>query len=129
MKTIWAGRVLSGLAVLFLLFDGVIKLAKLAPVVESFAHLGFPVSLAAGIGILGIVCVVAYAIPRTAVLGAILLTGFLGGATAAQVRIGEPLFSHVLFPTYVALLVWGGLYLREPRLRGLVPLRGAGSSS
>jgi hypothetical protein len=122
-STSWTGRILSALAVLFLLFDGVIKLTKIAPVAESFARLGYPASIAVGIGILELACVAAYVIPRTSILGAILLTGFLGGATASHVRIGDPLFSHVLFPTYVGLLVWGGLYLREARLRALVPLR------
>ncbi len=125
----WTGRILSALALLFLLFDGVIKLTKIAPVAESFGRLGYPVSLGPGIGVLELLCVALYVIPRTSVLGAILLTGFLGGATASQVRIGEPLWSHVLFPTYVGLLVWGGLYLREERLRALVPLRDVPSSA
>jgi len=124
-KRLRAGRVLSALAVLFLLFDGGIKLARIGPVLESFEHLGYPVRLAVGIGVLELLCVGAYVIPRTAVLGALLLTAYLGGATASQARIGEPLFSHVLFPTYVALLVWGGLYLRERRLSALVPVRRA----
>lgn len=118
-----AGRVLSSLAVAFLVFDGGIKLARIVPVRESFEHLGYPGELAVGIGILELLCVAAYVFPRTAVLGAVLLTGYLGGATASQVRIGEPLFSHVLFPSYVALLVWGGLYLREGRLAALMPAR------
>jgi hypothetical protein len=122
-KRLWIGRLLSALAVLFLAFDSVIKLVRIAPVAQSFDHLGYPVSLAAGIGLLELVCVVLYVIPRSSVVGAILLTGFLGGATASQVRIGEPLLSHVLFPAYVGLLVWGGLYLGEDRLRVLVPLR------
>jgi DoxX-like family len=119
----WTARILSGLAVLFLLFDGVIKLTKIAPVAESFDRLGYPVSIGFGIGILELMCVAAYVAPRTSIFGAILLTGYLGGATASHVRIGDPLFSHVLFPTYVGLLVWGGLYLRDARLRALVPLR------
>jgi len=122
-KRLWAGRVISALPVLFLLFDGVIKLMKIEPVVQSFAQLGYPVSLAAGIGILELACVVVYVIPRTSVLGAILLTGYLGGAIATHVRIGSPYFTHTFFPIYVALLVWGGLFLREDRLRALVPLR------
>jgi len=122
-KRLWAGRVISALPVLFLLFDGVIKLMKIEPVVQSFAQLGYPVSLAAGIGILELACVVVYVIPRTSVLGAILLTGYLGGAIATHVRIGSPYLTHTFFPIYVALLVWGGLLLREDRLRALVPLR------
>ncbi len=94
-----------------------------APVTQAFERLGYSTSLAAVIGILLLACTAVYAIPRTAVLGAILLTGYLGGAIASNLRIGEPLFSHVLFPVYVALLIWGGLYLREDRLRTLVPLR------
>jgi hypothetical protein len=108
---------------LFLLFDSIIKLIKIAPVVESFAQLGIPDHLAFGIGVLELVCVLLYVIPRTSVLGAILLTGYLGGAIVLHLRVGDPLFSHVLFPVYVGLLIWGGLYLREDRLRALIPLR------
>ena len=91
---------------------------------ESFGQLGYPVSLALGIGAVELACLVLYVIPRTSVLGAILLTGYLGGAVATHVRVGSPLLTHVLFPIYVAALVWGGLFLREGRLRALVPLRG-----
>jgi hypothetical protein len=122
-KVRWAGRILSGLAVLFLLFDSVIKLMKIAAVTESFARLGYPDSLALAIGLLELVCIALYVFPRTSVLGAILLTGFLGGAVATHVRVGDPLFSHVLFPTYVGALIWGGLFLREDRLRALIPTR------
>lgn len=120
---VWTGRVLSGLAVLFLLFDAVIKLMRIAPVVESFAKLGYPAGLEIPLGTVLLVCTLLYAIPRTAVLGAILLTGYLGGAVATHVRVGDPLASHILFPIYVGVLVWGGLYLRERRLGALVPLR------
>lgn len=120
---LWAGWIMSALALLFLLFDSVIKLMQIDPVKESFTQLGYPVTLALGIGMLELVCIVVYVIPRTSVLGAILLTGYLGGAVATHVRIGSPLFSHMLFPVYVGLLVWGGLYLREDRLRALIPLR------
>ena len=120
---LWTGRILSALAVLFLLFDGVIKLMNIAPVAESFTRLGYPVSVALGIGILELICLAIYLIPRTSALGAILLTGFLGGAIATHVRVGDPLFSHVFFPTYIGLLVWGGLWMREGRLRALIPLR------
>jgi hypothetical protein len=123
-RRFWAGSILSALAVLFLLFDGVIKLIRIAPVVESFAQLGLPDHLAFGIGVLELVCVLLYVIPRTSVLGAILLTGYLGGAIVLHLRVGDPLFSHVLFPVYVGLLIWGGLFLREDRLRALIPLRG-----
>ncbi|MFY9549722.1 MAG: DoxX family protein [Thermoanaerobaculia bacterium] len=122
-KRLWVGRVLSALAVLFLIFDGVIKVMVIEPVVEASARLGLPVDVARGIGILELVCVAVYLIPRTSVLGAVLLTGFLGGAIAIHVRIGDPLFSHVLFPAYVGALLWGGLFLREDRLRALLPVR------
>jgi hypothetical protein len=117
------GQILTALPVLFLAFDIVIKLMRIDPVLESFRELGYPVSLAVWIGTLELVCLVVYLIPRTAVLGAILLTGYLGGAIATHVRLGNPLFSHVLFPIYVALPLWAGLYLREERLRALIPVR------
>ena len=120
---LWAGRVMSGLVVLFLVFDGVLKFFKPAPVVEAFAHVGWPLALANTIGVLLLVCTVLYAIPATSVLGGILLTGYLGGAVATHLRAGDPLFSHVLFPTYMGVLLWGGLYLREEQLRKLLPLR------
>lgn len=119
----WTGLVLSTLAILFLLFDGVIKVLKLPIAVESTVQLGYPEHVIAGIGIMELVCLALYAFPRTALLGAILLTGHLGGAIATQVRVGNPLFSHILFPTYVAALLWGGLWLREERLRALIPFR------
>jgi hypothetical protein len=122
-KLIWTGRILSGITVAFLLFDGIIKLMLIQPVVDSFAELGYPVSQAFGIGVLGIVCAVLYALPRTAILGAILLTGMLGGAIATHVRVGDPIFSHVLFGVYLGLIAWGGLYLRDARLRSMIPLR------
>jgi hypothetical protein len=121
---LWAGRIMSALAVLFLLFDSVIKVMKLAPAVEGTTELGYPESVVVGIGIIELVCLAVYLIPRTTVLGAVLLTGYFGGAIASHVRIGSPLFTHVLFPIYVAVLIWGGLFLREGRLRALIPLRG-----
>ena len=121
--SLWAGRIMSALAALFLLLDGVMKLVKPAPVVEATVQLGFPESVIFGLGIVLLVCVILYVIPRTSILGAIMLTGYLGGAVATQVRVGHPLFSHTLFPVYVAALVWGGLFLRESRLRALIPLR------
>ena len=120
---LWAGRIMTGLPVLFLLFDTVIHFLKIAPVVEGFAQLGYPVSLAIEIGVIELVCLVLYVIPRTSVLGAILLTGYLGGAVASNLRVGNPFFSHVLFAVYVGILLWGGLYLRDDRLRALIPLR------
>ncbi len=120
----WTGWILSGLSVALLLFDGIIKVMQIQAVVDSFAKLGYPAGVAAPIGIVLIASVLLYALPRTAVLGAILLTGYLGGAVATHVRAGDPLFSHALVPFYFGLLIWGALYLREPRLRALVPLRG-----
>jgi hypothetical protein len=120
---IWTGRVISGFATLFLVFDGVIHVMKPQPVVDAFAELGYPLSVSVILGNIELVCLALYLMRPTAVLGAILLTGYLGGAIAAQVRIGTPLFSHVLFPIYVALLFWGGLYLRDPRVRAIIRLR------
>jgi hypothetical protein len=110
---------MSALPVLMLTMSAVMKLLKPPPVVEGFAHLGYPESLALALGIVELSCAVLYVIPRTSVLGAILLTGYLGGATATHVRIGEPFF----IPVVLGVLVWGGLYLRDPRLRALIPLR------
>ena len=119
---LWTGRILSAVPVLFLLGDGVMKLIKPPLVVEATTQLGYPESVIVGLGIVLLVCTISYVIPRTSVLGAILLTGYLGGATATHVRIGGPLFS-ILFPGIIGLLLWGGLYLREERLRTLIPLR------
>ena len=121
-STIWAGRIISALPVLFLLMDGVMKLVKPRVVVEATVRLGYPESVILGLGIVLITCTVLYIIPATSVLGAILLTGYLGGAVATHVRVGEGLFS-VLFPVMVGVLIWLGLYLRDGRLRALVPLR------
>jgi hypothetical protein len=114
---------MSALPALFLFVDGIWKLVKPAPVVEGTVQLGYPESVLLGLGLVLITCTVLYVIPRTAVLGAILLTGYLGGAIATHVRVASPLFSHMLFPVYVAVLIWGGLYLRDERLRALIPLR------
>ena len=122
-KGVWAGRILSGLVALFLIPDGIIKFIKPAPVIETSAHLGLPLSLASTLGILVLICTAIYLFPRTSVLGAILLTGYLGGAVATHLRVGDPLFSHILFPTYLGVLLWLGLYLRDDRLRVLIPLR------
>ena len=124
-KGLWAGRIMSGLVIAFLAVDVVIKFVKPAPapVVETCAHLGLPLSLAPVLGMILLMSTALYVIPNTSVLGAILLTGYLGGAVATHLRVGDPLFSHVLFPTYLGVLLWGGLYVREPRLRALIPLR------
>jgi DoxX-like protein len=118
-----AGGILSGLAILFLLFDSFGKLVKAPQVIEATIQLGYPESSIRVIGTILLVCVILYAIPRTSVLGAILLTGYLGGAVATNLRVEAPLFSHILFPLYVAALIWGGIYLREDRLREVLPLR------
>jgi hypothetical protein len=122
-KMVWAGRVISAFAVLFLLFDSTIKLMRLQMVLDAFKQLGYSPDLSVTIGALLLLCTVIYVIPQTSVLGAILLTGFLGGAVATNLRIGAPLFSNTLFPVYMDALVWVGLYLREGRLRELVPAR------
>ena len=122
-RALWAGWGMTGLVVLFLLFDGVTKLVMERHVVDATREIGYPVDVIPALGIICLVCTILYAVPRTAVLGAILLTGFLGGAIASKVRIEDPLFSSTLFGVYVALLVWGGLYLRDDRLRALLPWR------
>ena len=114
---IWTGTILSGIAVLFLLFDSIGKLLKVAPVVTGSAELGYLEGVIQPIGVVLLICVVAYTIPRTAILGAVLLTGYMGGAIATHVRVGNPLLTHTLFPIYVAVLFWGGLFLRDERLR------------
>lgn len=116
----WAGRVLSGLAVVFLLFDALMKVLRAEPAVEGTVQLGYPESVVAGIGLVLLVCLALHLIPRTAVLGAILLTGYLGGAVATHVRLLNPLFSHTLFPVYVGVLVWLGLALRDGAVRRLL---------
>jgi uncharacterized membrane protein len=116
---LWSGRVISGLIVSFLLFDAIIKVIKLAPAVEATTRLGYPVSVLVPIGIALLVSTVLYAIPRTAML-AILLTGYLGGATATQVRVGDP---WLLLPVVFGVLLWAGLFLRDARLRALIPVR------
>ena len=118
-----AGYTLTALVALFLTFDTVMKVLRLSPAVQGTTALGYPADTVLWIGMIELVCLALYLVPRTAVLGAILLTGYLGGAIATHVRVGSPLLSHTLFPIYVAVLLWGGLYLREPRLRALVPFR------
>lgn len=119
----WAGYVISGLPSLFLLVDAIGKFVKPAPVVEGTLALGFPENVILPLGIILLISTVLYLIPQTSVLGAILLTGYLGGAVATHVRIGNPLLTHTLFPVYLGVLIWLGLYLRDVRLRALVPLR------
>jgi hypothetical protein len=119
----WIGRILSGIGILFLVFDSVIHLLVVPPVVDTFNQLGFPLDFAFSLGLLELVCLTLYALPRTSVFGAILLTGYLGGAVAIQLRIHAPIFSTAMFPIYVGVLVWGGLFLRDGTLRALIPFR------
>jgi DoxX-like protein len=119
------GRILSGLVIVFLLFDGAIKLVPWPVVTETMDRMGYGSSetLARSLGIITIVCTLLYSVPPTSILGAILLTGYLGGAIASHVRIGSPLFTHILFGFYLGLMLWGGLYLRDGNLRALIPFR------
>ena len=122
-KALWAGRIMSGLVIVFLIFDAAIKLVPLDIVIETSRELGIPEHLARTLGVLTLIGVLLYAWPRTSILGAILLTGYLGGAIYVHVRAGSPLFSHTLFGVYLGLLIWGGLYLRDGMVRALIPLR------
>jgi hypothetical protein len=128
---LWTGRVLSGLVILFLLLDGAMKMIPLSIVTETMGQLGYASSenLARTLGVLTLGCTILYMIPATSVLGAILLTGYLGGAMATHLRIDNPLFSHTLFGLYLGLMAWGGLYLRDAALRALIPLRRLRSTS
>ena len=120
---LWTGRVLSGIAVLFLIFDGAIKLVPIQPVTDSLRELGYPAtdSFARFLGIVTLLCTALYAWPRTALLGAVLLTAIMGGAIASHLRLGDPLFSHTLFGVYLGLLFWVGLWLRDERVRRIMP--------
>lgn len=120
--SLWASRIIVALIALFLIFDGVTKVMKVAPVMEAFARLGYPAHLAPVIGIILLVCLAFYLIPRTSIFGAILLTAYLGGATEVNLRAGDPVF-ETLFPVIFGVLVWAGLYLRDENLRALIPLR------
>jgi hypothetical protein len=122
-KSLWAGRVITTLAVLLLILDGATKVMKVAAVMEASKQLGFSANQIVAIGVTLLACTLLYAIPRTSVLGAILLTGYLGGAVVTNLRAGSPLFSAVLFPVYFGVFVWAGLYLRDARLREMIPLR------
>jgi DoxX-like family len=120
---LWMGRVLSGIAVLFLIFDGAIKLVPIQPVTDSLRELGYPASdsFARFLGVVTLLCTALYAWPRTALLGAVLLTAIMGGAIASHLRLGDPLFSHTLFGVYLGLLFWVGLWLRDERVRRIMP--------
>ena len=119
---VWTGRVLTALAALFLLFDATIKLINIDVVKESMQQLGYP-DVARGIGVIELVCTILYLIPRTAVLGAVLLMAILGGGIASHLRLGDPVFTHLLFGVYLGLVVWGGLWLRDPQLRAIFPIK------
>ena len=121
-KNVWASRIVGGLPALFLLLDGAMKLVKPAVVVDATVKLGYPESVIIPIGVVLIVCTILYLIPTTAVLGAILLTGYLGGAVATHVRVDESLFS-IIFPVIFGVMLWLALYLNDPRVRALLPLR------
>ena len=120
---LWTSRIMSGLAVTFMVFDSVIKVIRESHAVESTVQLGYPESAVVVIGIIETLCLLLYVIPQTSAFGAVFLTGYLGGAVAIQFRLNNPLFSHTLFPVYIAVLLWGSLYLREPRLKQLIPFR------
>lgn len=119
-KMLWSGRVMSAVPVLMLLMSGVMKLLKPQSVVDGFVHYGFPLGMITGLGILEILCAVVYLIPSTSILGAILVTGYLGGATVTTLRVGDSSYPMAVI---LGILAWGGLYLRDPRLRALIPFR------
>jgi hypothetical protein len=122
-KKLWAGRIISAVPILFLLIDGIMKVVKPPIVVNATVQLGYAETVIVPLGILLVTCTVLHMIPPTSVLGAILLTGYLGGAVATNVRVGTPLFGYILFPVYLGILIWLGLYLRDERLRALIPFR------
>lgn len=127
--THWTGWGMTGLMIAFLLFDGISKVMLAGFAVEATTKIGYPLDVIRPLGFIGLACTVLYAIPRTSIMGAILLTGYLGGAIASKVRIEDPTFSSVLFGIYFGFLVWGGLYLRDERLRALIPLSRARSGT
>jgi hypothetical protein len=120
---LWTGRILSGLVIAFLLMDAIMKFVIPPAVVKGMADSGWPLHFSVTLGIILLSCIILYAIPRTSVLGAILLTGYLGGAVASNMRLELPLFTHVLFPVYVSVLAWGGLFFRDSKLQELIPLK------
>jgi hypothetical protein len=122
-RALWGGRAMSAVAVLFLLFDAGVKVLQLPIAVEATTRLGYTTDVLFWLGLLELACLAVHLVPRTAVLGAVLWTGYLGGAVATHVRVGNPLLGEALFPVYVALLLWGGLWLRDERLRAVLPLR------
>ena len=124
-RAVWVGRVMSGIVILFLVMDITMKLANLDVVAQASLQLGWDPGTARMLGVILLMCTLLYAYPRTAILGAVLLTGYLGGAVAAHLRLSDPLFTHTLFGVYLGILVWGGLWLRDPGLRVIFPLRQA----
>ena len=122
-KRLWTGRVLSGLIVLFLLMDSVMKLIKPAAVLKAQTELGWPDEITVATGIVLLICTILYAVPKTAILGAVLLTGYLGGAVAVQWRIGHPLFAQTLFPVYMGIVLWAALCMRDAELCEMIPVR------
>ncbi|WP_441240361.1 DoxX family protein [Tardiphaga sp. 768_D3_N2_1] len=123
--SLWIGRILSALVILFLVMDGGIKLVPIKEVTETMQLLGYSgsVNQARLLGIITLLCALLYAVPQTSILGAILLTGLLGGAMATHLRVDSPLFTHLLFGFYIGVMAWGGLYLRDPHLRAMIPIR------
>ena len=121
----WAGRIITGLVTAFLLFDGGFKVVYPGPAVAATAQLGYPEHLILPIGVIELACLAVYLIPQTSALGAVLLTGFLGGAISTHFRVGDPLLGFTLFPLYVGAFVWAGVFLRDNRLRALVPFSAA----
>jgi hypothetical protein len=122
-KRLWTARIMSGLVILFMLFDSIMKFIQPTAVVEGTLILGYAEHHIPIIGALALVSIILYAIPRTSILGAILLTGYWGGAIATHLRLDNPLFSHILFPVYLAILAWGGIWLVNEKLRALIPLK------
>ncbi len=119
----WTGWGITGLITALMLMDAAMKFIQPAGAAAAFARSGWPVQLSSTLGVIVLVCTALYVVPRTAVLGAILMTGYLGGAVATNLRLGNPLFSETLFPVYFGVLVWGALWLRDPRVAALIPLR------
>jgi hypothetical protein len=119
---LWTGRILSGLCTLFLVVDALAKVARLQPVIDGTIELGYPEAVIVPLGLVLLASTILYAVPATSVLGAILVTGYLGGAVATHVRIGNPLMTHTLFPVWLGILLWGGLWFRDVRLRALLPV-------
>lgn len=118
----WTGRIMSGLVILFMLFDGIFKFFTSQEAVDATAQLGYGPEHLIPLGVMAVTATVLYAVPKTSVLGAVLLTGYFGGAIATHFRLHNPLFSHTLFPVYLAILMWGGLWLRHKRVAELIPL-------